>query len=95
MFAYDHVHYIRSLSLFWSEMTVLPGTHPFAHEQLGSGEFCLQHGSSTFSQVPIDQGIEQTINGASKTMGGIVGFSHSPATVYKWVVNAHHRADIT
>ena len=91
VFPNNHVHYIRSLSLFWSEMTALPDTHPFAHQQLDNGEFCLQRGSSPFSQVPIDQGNEQTINRESKTMGGIVGFSagYSPATVYKWVVNAH------
>ena len=51
--------------------------------------------STAFSQVSIDQAIEKTVNQDTKTNGGIIGFSRNPATVTRWMVNAHHRADIT
>jgi len=44
------------------------------------------------SQCALDLTIEQTINRAAKTPGGIVGFSRKPATYYKWCVNRHTRA---
>ena len=95
MFAYDRVNYCRYMSLYWCEMTALKDTHPAAHAEFSNGEFCVQRSTiSTFSQVPVDQCIEQTINRHTKTKGGIVGFSRKPAAVQKWVVNAHQRAAI-
>ena len=35
------------------------------------------------------------MNRDTKTKGGIAGFSRNSAAVEKWMVNAHHRADIT
>ena len=45
---------------------------------LSNGDFGVQrtthHG---FSQVPVDQTIEQTLNRSTKTKGGIVGLNHN------------------
>ena len=95
LFAYDRVNYSRYLSLYWCEMTVLPRTHPDVHEVFLDGEFCVQRSNSVFSQIHVDQSIEQTVNRDSKTKGGIIGFSRKPGAVQRWVINAHQRAEIS
>ena len=57
--------------------------------------FSVQRSRTAFSNVAVDQSIKQTLNRDTKTKGGIVGFSRNPAAVKKWMVNDHHRADIT
>ena len=45
----------------------LPETHPAAHEHLSKGNSCVQRSDfSAFSQVPVDQCIEQTMNQDTK-----------------------------
>ena len=97
MFAYDRVNYCRYMSVYWCEMMALEDSHPTAHEELSRGEFCVQRSAtSTFTQVSVDQCIEQTMNRHSKLKGeGKIGFSHKPGAVQKWAVNSHQRAEIT
>ncbi len=45
-----------------------------------------------FSQVPVDQTIEQTLNRNTKTKGGIIGFSLKQGAVQRWLLTAHSRA---
>ena len=72
-------------------MKALPSTHPHVHQQLKNGQFSVQRSRTAFSNVAVDQAIEQTLNRDTKTKGGIVGFGRNPAAVEKWMVNAHHR----
>ena len=92
-FAYDHVNYARYLPLYLIHMIQLPETHPEAQIMLENGEFGVQrtteHG---FSQMPVDQTIEQTLNRSTKTKGGIVGFSLKKNAVQRWLLTAHSRA---
>jgi len=60
---------------------------------LTNGDFGEQRTSSHgFSQVSVDQTIEQTINRSTKTKGGIVGFSLNKNAVHRWLLTAHSRA---
>ena len=74
-------------------MMKLPETHLEAQVMLENGDFGVQrttlHG---FSQVPVDQTIEQTLNRSTKTKGGIVGFSLKKSAVQRWLLTAHSRA---
>ena len=47
-----------------------------------------------FSAVACDQTIEQTVNRASKTKGGLVGFSMNRAAVHRWLLSQPERAGI-
>lgn len=94
MFSYDHVNYSRYLPLYWCQMHELQTTCPSAYEKLSNGDFCVQRSENPFSQISVDQAIEQTINRHTKTKGGIIGFSRRPGAVEQWVVNAHQRAEI-
>lgn len=92
-FAYDHVNYSRYLSLYLVQMLRLDETHPEAHSMLVGGDFGVQRSSSQgFTQVPVDQTIEQTLNRSTKTKGGIIGFSLKKGAVQRWIVTAHSRA---
>ena len=93
--ALDCLNYSRYQSLFWCEMVALKETNADVYFQLESGDFCFQRSYSNFSQVAVDQAIEQTVNKDTKTRGGIVSFSRSPASVHKWMINAHFRTDVT
>ena len=96
MFAYDHINYARYLTIYAWDMIQLPSTHPVANENMQSGEFAVQRVVGTsFSQVPVDQTIEQTVNRHSKIPGGIVGFSLNKIATERWILTAHDRAAIT
>lgn len=92
-FAYDHTNYARYLPVYLVHMMQLPETHPEAHFMLSNGDFGVQRTTSHgFSQVPVDQTIEQTVNRSTKTKGGIVGFSLNKNAVQRWILTAHSRA---
>ena len=59
-----------------------------------SGNFSVSY-SQPFSQVATDMALEQSINADSKSKGGIVGISQSPAALERWFLTAHERASIT
>ena len=68
MFAYDHTNYSRYLTLYLWDMVQLPITHPSLEESMNQGEFAVQRSEGkAFSQIPVDQTIEQTVNRDSKT----------------------------
>ena len=94
-FALDWVNYRWYLSLFWCKMIALKKTNADVYCQLESGDFCVQRSYSNFSQVAVDQAINQIVDKNTKTRGGIIGFSWSPTSVHKWMINAHFRADVT
>lgn len=76
MVAYDHTNYARYLPVYLAHMITLPETHPEAHALLENGDFGVQRTTSHgFSQMPVDQTIEQPLNRSTKTKGSIVGFS--------------------
>ena len=92
-FAYDHTNYARYLPVYLANMITLPETHPEAHALLENGDFGVQRTTSHgFSQMPVDQTIEQTLNRSTKTKGGIVGFSLRKGAVQRWMITAHARA---
>eukprot|EP00117_Sycon_ciliatum_P011697 scpid10404/ scgid5699/ len=94
-FAYDRLNYARYMSYYLVQMQQLVNTHPEADAFLRRGGFSVQRSDNPFAQVASDQAIEQSINRASKTSGGIIGFSRHPATVQRWVLTAHDRAAVT
>ena len=95
MFSYDKTNYARYLKLYWCDITVLPETHPQVFRALQQAQFAVQRSrGETFSQVPIDQTIEQTRNRDTKTKGGIIGISLNRGAVQRWILTAHDRAEV-
>ena len=96
MFAYDRINYARYLPVYLCDMLALEQNHPSVHQAVNSGDFVVQRSSCNgFSQVAVDQTIEQTINCDTKSKGGIIGFSLNKAAVQRWVLTSHERAAVT
>ena len=49
----------------------------------------------SFSSLPCDQTIEQTVNKGSKTKDGIVGFSLNKGAVHRWIMSQAERSAIS
>ena len=95
MFAYDRINYSRYLSVYLLDMKSLEEKHPGVMSAFQAGEFVVQRSNgSAFSQVPVDQTIEQTVNRDTKTKGGIIGFSVNKGAVQRWLLTSHERAAI-
>lgn len=76
MSAYNHCNYSRYLTVYLWDMLQLHVTHPDVEQKMLLGEFAVQRSEGKpFSQIPIDQTVEQTINKESKTPGGIIGLA--------------------
>ena len=94
-FAYDHTNYSRYLPVYLATMLALEDTNPQALKQLKAGDFGVQRSQDQgFTQVPVDQSIEQTLNRSTKAKGGIIGFSLKKGAVQRWMLTAHSRAKI-
>ena len=79
--------------MYLVHMLELPDTRPKAYSMLSHGDFGVQHTTSHgFSQLPVDQTIEQTLNRNTKTKGDIIGFSLKKGAVQRWMLTAHARA---
>lgn len=73
----------------------LQDTHPEAHQLLADGNFGVQRSTSHgFSQLPVDQTIEHTLNRSTKTKDGIIEFSLRKGAVQRWMLTAHSRAEL-
>lgn len=70
--------------------------HPVALHAFQTSKFVVQRSNgSSFSQVLVDQTIEQTVNRDTKTKSGIIGFSINKGDVRRWLLTSHERAAIT
>ena len=65
------------------------------YEEFTAGNFSISRSGHPFSQVAADMALEQSINADSKSKGGIVGISQSPAALERWFFTAHVRASVT
>ncbi len=85
MFALDHTHYSRRLSVHIRDMTSLSVNHPNIHTEFRAGKFVVHKTRNKFSAMAIDQCHEQN-NGAVKGSGGAVGLTANPAALRRWTV---------
>ena len=74
---------------------MLESSHPKVHEEFLAGNFSVSRSGHPFSQVSTDMALEQSINADSKSKGGIVGMSQSPAALERWFLTAHECASVT
>ena len=82
-FALNRNKYARNLSYFYVDMTDLPRRNPEAAAYLEKGGFSGSLSGKPHSNIPMDQIVETTINGFSKSTGGIGGKTEDPAACEK------------
>ena len=94
-FAMDRPNYAQWLPVYITDMNMLESSHPKVHEEFLAGNFSVSHSGHPFSQVSTNIALEQCINADSKSKGGIVGMSQSPAALERWFLTARERASVT
>lgn len=82
-------NYAKYLSLYSVLLINLPKE---ARELMQHKGFSVSRSEVPAGRCAVDLTIEQTINKDAKTTGGIVGFSRSLPTYYRWCVTRHNRA---
>ena len=94
-YAFDRPNYSRWLPIYIEDMRKLKSKHPQVYEEFTAGNFSISRSGHPFSQVAADMALEQSVNADSKSKGGIVGISQSPAALERWFLTAHVRASVT
>ena len=94
MFALDHTHYSRWLSVHIRDMMNLTDKHPDVLAELKSGKFVVHKTSNKVSAMSVDQCHEQN-NAVVKGSGGAVGLTGNPEALRRWMVAGPEIARIT
>ena len=74
MFALDHMHYSRWLSIHIRAMTILAKKHPEVEAEFKSGNFVVYKTGNKFSAMALDQAHKQN-NALVKGSGGAIGLT--------------------
>ena len=85
IFALDHTHYARWLSVHLRDMAALQHNHPDIYSEFISGGFVVRKTATRFSAIATDQAHEQN-NAMVKGDGGAVGLMDSPSALIRWMV---------
>ena len=85
MFALDHTHYAKWVSVFLKDLQLIPSKYPSIFEEFKRGYFTVKNGNRKFSNVAVDQGHEQNYK-LIKIEGGAIGIFGNPKTLLRWAV---------
>ena len=72
----------------------LQETYPKIWEEIINENLSVKQTAGTFSMLPPDQVIEQTINKERKGAGGMIGINTSALSVQRWILSSHVTAKI-
>ena len=79
----DRQNYAQWLLVYIEDMHQLKSLHSKVYKEFATENFSISRTGQPFSQVATDMAVEQSINADSKSKGGIVGISQSPASLEK------------
>ena len=85
MFALDHTHYSRWLSVHIRDMVSLKEKHPAIFAEFCAGKFSVNKTGNKFSAMALDQCHEQN-NATVKESGGAIGLLTNPSALRRWMV---------
>ncbi len=85
MFALDHTHYSRWLSVHIRDMVSLKEKHPAIFTEFCAGNFSVNKTGNKFSAMALDQCHEQN-NATVKESGGAIGLLTNPSALRRWMV---------
>ena len=86
MFALDHCHYARWMSVFVHDLEDLPSTHPHIFKNFMEGRFVVTKSNRKFSSIGEDQAHEQN-NKQIKADGGVIGILDNEAALLNWATS--------
>ena len=85
IFALDHIHYVRWLTVHVAELLSLEAENREIFESFVNGYFTISKSRRTFSKLAIDQVHEQN-NKLVEVDGGAIGILENEAALLKWAV---------
>ena len=85
MFALDHTHYARWLSVHIRDMHRLQKDHPEVFREFCSGAFVVQKTKRKFSTMALDQ-VHEQCNATVKGDGGVVGLTANASALRRWMI---------
>ena len=91
-FMTNHFHYARSMVLYSLELENLD---PEIDKILRSGGFSVNRSGKSFSQVPVDMALEQTINADAKNrLKGIMKYADAAKAVNRWAITNSMKTEL-
>ena len=93
MFALDHYHYARWLTVHVKDMLALEDTCPSTHTQFVNGNFVTQKTRHKFSALAHDQ-VHEQLNAMVKGDGGAIGIIYNELALRRWMVGGPELARI-
>src|ERR1043165_5621831 len=87
---YDHLNYVKSVSVYLIEMNQLPSE---INCQFLQSDFVVKRCPGRFNQVDPDHAQEWLVV-IGKDSGGIVGITNQPSALQRWFLSFHWRSDI-
>ena len=91
----DRVNYARWSAVYLEDMLRLEKTAPEVLQQFLKGRFTVKRTDVPNTSVAVDQALEQTINKASKSQGGIIGSTRRKESVAMWDLTFHEFLAVT
>jgi hypothetical protein len=85
----DSLNYLRYGSFYRESMQLLHVNHPDVFRRFVSGQFVVKDHAGSFNAVAPDMKLEQSIQRASKSKGGIVGNTRKTTVVIEWQLIFH------
>ena len=95
-FTFNHINYARWIVRYTDNLLKLEETHPEVYNEFRSVYFAIRRTDKSFSKVPIDLTLEQTINAdaASQRRRGIVSLTNSISARQRWAESNFIRTTI-
>ncbi|ESO90053.1 hypothetical protein LOTGIDRAFT_164356 [Lottia gigantea] len=92
-FATNHVNYARWLTKFQLDLLNIDNTHPGLSDLLNSGLFTVRRTDHSFSRIPVDLTLEQSINAnAASRQTGLSHMTNNFGARQRWMVTRPLRA---
>ena len=85
MFALDHYHYARWMTVHVRDLLALEINCPSTHAEFLKGNFVTQKTEHKFSSMAHDQ-VHEQMNAVLKGDGGIIGITENEAALTRWMV---------
>ena len=85
MFALDHNHYARWMTVHVRDLLTLEVNSHSTHAEFLKGNFVTQKTAHKFSALAHDQ-VHEQLNAMVKGDGGVIGVTEKEATLTRWMV---------
>jgi hypothetical protein len=85
LFALDHQHYARWITVHLRDMKNLEKCHPDIFSEFLKGKFVVQRSHRAFSSIAVDQAHEMN-NATVKGTGGAIGLTEDAAALRRWTI---------